>query len=163
MGKTIDLLLSTLEEIFEKGEWGAHAPLLASVRDLTPVQAAWSPAPERKSIWQNVNHVTFWKTYLLSRMAGEPARPSGWYRDLDWREITEVTDENWRGAIDRLVEAEATVLAELGRRQDADLEELIVGTKVPIYHWVQRIIAHDCYHCGQIMYLRALQGLPPIE
>jgi hypothetical protein len=25
------------------------------------------------------------------------------------------------------------------------------------------LLMHDCYHVGQIMYIRSLQGLPPLE
>lgn len=161
MRSSVDRLIETLDQFFAKGEWGLIPTLLSTVKDLTPAQAAWKPVPQRKSIWQNVNHIAFWLEYMTSRMAGEPPRPPGWHVDLDWREIVEVNEEAWRAAIQRLIDAHTAVKAQLVTITDEQLDRPVVGRRRPVslYGWIQRIIAHNTYHCGQIRYLRALQGL----
>jgi len=51
------------------------------------------------------------------------------------------------------------VKAELTRRSDDELNQTLPGTDVPLSAIIQGIIAHDSYHCGQIHYIRAIQGI----
>lgn len=102
----------------------------------------------------------FWREYVLARLRNEslpdvaarnwtepPSTGEGaWqadlqgYRDLHVRLMDEV----------RLL-TEQRLMTELGRR---DLR---------FYHLVVGLLGHDSYHAGQIAYVRALQGLPPVE
>jgi len=127
---------------------GWHVSLWDSVKDLTAAQAVWAPAPSRNSIWQIVDHVALWKDDGARRISGQPRRPSGWHRGVDWRPIPVVTENAWRGSLQELRDAHARVTAALGEHGDADLET------------IRGLIAHDSYHGGQICYLRALQGIP---
>jgi len=43
---------------------------------------------------------------------------------------------------------------------DGDLRAPGPGSSEPRLATVTGLIAHDSYHCGQICYLRALQGVP---
>ena len=163
MGTAVDRGLAFLDTVSVGGDWVSHAPLLASIQDLAAAQAAWKPSPERKSIWEIANHVAFWTEYFVSRMAGEPPRPSGWYKDLQWQGLPEVTEDGWREAIQRLRDAHEAFKAELAKRTDEQLEQPLPGGRTPLFAYIQTEVTHRCYHCGQIMYLRALQGLPPLE
>lgn len=157
MGAAVDHNLKLLNEVFEQER--SHAPLLTSVHDLTAAQAAWKPSPERNSIWKIVNHVSLWKEYSARRMAGEPPRPFGWAKEVDWQEILEVTEEAWRASVQRLRHAHAAVKAELAKRSDDDLERPLPGGRYPLYR-IQSVAVHNAYHVGQIRYIRALQGVP---
>lgn len=163
MGVLIDRMLSFLDTVSERGLWASHAPLLASIEDLTAAQAAWRPSPQRKSIWEIVNHVAFWTEYYVSRMAGELPRPPGWYTDIQWQEIPETTEQAWRATIQRLRDAHEALKAEVANRADEQLDHPMPGGQAPLYAVIQVEATHRSYHCGQIMYLRALQGLPPLE
>lgn len=163
MGAALDRALLFLDTISEGGEWRSHAPLLASIQDLSAAQAAWKPSPQRKSIWEIVNHVAFWTEYYVSRMGGEPPRPSGWYKDVQWPGIPEATEEAWQATIRRLKDAIRAFRAEIAQRFDEQLDQPLPGRQAPLYAYAQVDGTHRCYHCGQIMYLRALQGLPPLE
>lgn len=163
MGAAVDRVIAFLDTISEGGEWSSHAPLLTSIPDLSAAQAAWKPSSQRKSIWEIVNHVTFWTEYYVSRMAGEPPRPSGWFKDIQWPGTPEVTTEAWQATIRRLQDATQAFKAEIAKRSDEHLDQPLLGGRAPLYAHVQVDATHRSYHCGQIMYLRALQGLPPLE
>src|SRR5688572_1266931 len=54
-----EYLIKTWDEGWEKSWWW---PAFSVVfQDLTPQQAAWKPSPQRHSIWQILNHMTFWR------------------------------------------------------------------------------------------------------
>lgn len=161
MGHTIERILENMDWVFNKDGW--HAPLLKSVQDLTAGQAAWQPEPERNSIWQIVDHVALWKEYYTNRMAGGPRWERGWRKKLDWQEVTDVSEPAWRAAVQRLVDAHEAVKAELSKRTDEDLTRMLpdsayTGSKYPLSS-IEGMVAHDAYHCGQIRYIRALQGV----
>lgn len=157
MGAQVDRILRLWDETFEKESW--HVPLIDAVRGLQAAQAAWKPAPERHSIWQIVEHLIFWKEYMLSRLRGAPRGPSGWAKGLDWKDVWETTDSAWEDTLRRLVEVQKALKAELGRRSDDDLDVPLPGSSFPLFT-IQTMAVHDAYHCGQICYLRALQGIP---
>ncbi|HZW10867.1 MAG TPA: DinB family protein [Phycisphaerales bacterium] len=133
---------------WSKGLWAASWS--RSIEGLTPAQASWSPAPGRHSIWQIVLHMVFWRETYLRRLAtGE--QTSDEERDrLNFPEITGVTEASWADARRRLAETHARVARAL---RDPD----------PKHDVLAAFLTHDCYHMGQVNYLRAMQGLAPIE
>ena len=146
MERDRELLASMWNECWDKsGWWPAFQPSFA---DLTPAQAAWKPSPQRHSIWQNLNHILFWREVVLRRLRGEsPAQD-----EIDRRNFEDppaVTDSAWRDALERL------------ERTHRDFAAAIADPKTPIDR-VKFLLPHDAYHVGQVMYLRALQGLAPV-
>src|SRR5262249_42751421 len=138
-----ELLLKLWDESWTEGIW--IAPWKGAVESLTPEQAAWRPAPERHCIWQLVNHVSIWREYTLAKLAGggHPTRDevlSGNFAMPD-----SPTDAEWHRALERLHASHLAMAAALAQ-PTAPLDRLR-------YH-----LGHDCYHLGQIMYVRALQG-----
>jgi len=141
----------------------SHAPLLTAIKDLTPEQAAWTPSRDRKSIWQNVKHIAFWTSYYAERLAGEPRRPAGWYRDIQWEEVVAPTAQAWAEAIQQMINAQNAFHSQVARLTDDQVDKPLRDTEAPIYDFIQTVITHNSYHCGQIMYLRALQALRPLD
>lgn len=160
----MDRYLELWDYVFEKEAW--HVPLATAIRDLTAAKAAWKPAPQRHSIWQIVDHLSLWKEYFAGRLRGEPVgRPSDWAKDRDWQEIPEVTEQAWQASVRRLMNARAALKAEFAQRTDDDLERPLPGSEStdPLYTVFYTVLGeaeHDAYHCGQICYIRALQGIP---
>ncbi|MGD9690809.1 MAG: DinB family protein [Phycisphaerales bacterium] len=127
------------------------APWVKAIEGLTPEQAAWSPAPGRHSIWQIVNHVCFWREVTMTKL--DPSRTSPRAEDaatLNFEPPAAITSGAWEQTRTRFKKSHDDLAAMLSR-PDASTER-------PAGHLV-----HDAYHLGQIMYLRALQGLPKIE
>jgi uncharacterized damage-inducible protein DinB len=157
----VDRYARSLEQGFE--EELSHVPLLRSLEGLTPERAAWKPSPQRKSIWQNVAHIAFWTSYYAGRLGGEAPRPSGWYQDLQWVDVTEVTDERWKETVQAMIRAQEAFELEVRKLSENDLDKPLHGGENPIYEFITVVMTHNSYHCGQIMYLRALQGMDPLD
>ncbi len=153
-GREVGHLLTALASNFE----GKPDSLLSSIRGLTAEQAVWTPGEGRHSIWQIVNHVAIWDERLADVLAGKPDWPEGWWTTRDWQPIARTTEEEWRAAIRRMTAAHSAVKAHVERVSDDDLER-VVGQE-PLYTWILGSVLHMTYACGQVRYLRALQGVP---
>ena len=131
--------------------WGAYTWIPGwekSFADLTPQQAAWKPSPERNSIWQHLNHICFWRETVLRRLRNDSPGEAE-IQKQNFLAPAEVTAEAWQAARERLKRAHEAIRAAIGDPQ------------VPIEK-LQYLLPHDAYHLGQVMLLRALQGIPPV-
>jgi hypothetical protein len=136
------------QDLWSEGLWAA--PWSKAVADLTAAQAAWKPSPDRHSIWQLAVHVMFWREYYLNKkLRGEkPTDVEVARRNFEQPAI--VDDATWAETKRRL---EASHAATSAAFDDDRLPPRDLG----------QILAHDAYHLGQVMMLRAMQGLKPIE
>ncbi|HRQ72599.1 MAG TPA: DinB family protein [Phycisphaerales bacterium] len=136
------------DEVLTEGHWAAS--WRASLDALTAEQAAWSPAPERHSIWQIVLHMVFWREVALRRArTGQGPTPDERAR-LNFPEITDRSEAAWTEAKRRLEDTHARIAAAL---RDPN----------PANDALAEFLPHDAYHFGQINYLRAMQGMEPID
>ena len=146
---------AALASFWEKAqhETGWTAPFGKAVDGLTAAQAAWKPAPERHSIWQIVNHLSFWREDVVrGNEAKGPASDELIERE-NWRAPASTgapTEGEWRAAQDRFRASHEAIVRSL-RETEWDPTSAL------------HVISHDFYHVGQIMLLRAMQGLKPIE
>lgn len=141
-------ILALWNEGWNSGLWAAAWS--KTVESLNAQQAAWKPAAQRKSIWQNIEHMIFWREVILRRAAGEKGPGDEEIARRNFPEPAAVTDEAYASLLTRLKASQDAIAAHLSKSGPAT-------DKIPY------VIAHDCYHMGQIHYIRALQGLPPIE
>ena len=119
-----------------------------AAKDLSAQQASWKPQAGRHSIWQNLNHICFWREVVVRRVNGE--KPAG--DELERRnfeEPAEPSDAAWRETIARFERSQKLV-------RDALASGKLTEEKFKF------MVPHDAYHMGQIMYLRALQEMPAI-
>jgi hypothetical protein len=143
-----ELLLKLWDESWDQGIW--IAPWNKAIGDLTPQQSAWKPAPERHSIWQMVNHVCLWREHTLKKIAGVATLSDDEMQRRNFEAPPAVSAGAWDESRRRL-----KITHDQIRGAIADPSKAF--ERLP-YH-----LGHDCYHLGQIMYLRAMQGLRPIE
>lgn len=137
-------------EAMREGLW--YAPWEKALDGLTPAQASWKPTEGRHSIWQLINHIVFWQDYTLRAAQGRKPDREAFAREVEernWEEPPQPTDAAWREARERFF-ASCRAMVHLVETAE-DLERTL-------YH-----LFHESYHFGQIMYLRAMQGLAPIE
>lgn len=145
-----DLLRRLWTEGLTDGLW--YAPWQKAIEGLTPQQAAWKPQPQRHSIWQLINHIIFWQDYTLRAARGAKPSREEFARETErrnWEEPAEITDTAWAAARERFMAS---------YRAMVELVSAAKESERPLYH-----LMHESYHFGQIMYLRAMQGLAPIE
>lgn len=140
-----EALLKQWNEAWETGLWAAAWK--KSLDGLTSAQAAWKPGPQRHSIWQIVEHVTYWREVALNRTAGGEGPSEEEVAQRNFPQPVSATEAAWQDLVRRFGETQRQVAAAL-QKPATKLEQL------------QYLVPHDCYHFGQVAYLRALQGLP---
>jgi len=153
-----DLFAKFWSEAWTDGLWAAS--WAKSVEGLTPEQAFWSPAPGRHSIWQIVMHMVYWRETWLTRVATGRNHTPEQYEAGNFPAPPPATDpaaraRAWSEAVRRLAETHTRIAAALAAGRSA-------SDKYPTDS-LMYFLPHDSYHFGQINYLRAMQGLKPIE
>lgn len=142
-----DDLLKHWNDAWTGGLWAA--PWSKAIDDLTPVQAAWSPSQGRHSIWQIVNHMIFWRDDALRALTNTRAKELERER-RNFEAPAEISPKAWDAVKRRFAETQQQV------------RDAIADPRNPLER-LQYLTFHDSYHIGQIMYLRSMQGLKPIE
>lgn len=122
---------------------------------LTAEQAAWKPAPDRHSIWELVNHMTFWREYFSHRAEGGAQATEEELDRLNWQEPAEITEDAWQVTRDRFAASHARVRAVMDDPATPPPPKPQLDLRYLLFH--------DSYHVGQIMYIRALLGREPLE
>ncbi len=142
-----DALLKTWDDAWTDGLW--YASWSKVLDDLTPQQVAWSPAPKRHSIWQIIDHMLFWREAAVRRATGGKLSDE------------EANSRNYRAT----PPPAASMLDDLRTRYRASHEQVRSAIADPNSDLARLapLPYHDSYHIGQVMYIRALQGLKPIE
>lgn len=132
-----------------------QASLLKQVEGLTMAQALYKPSPGRHGIWQIVRHIAYWKHWALTYL-NEDVKLNA--KEDNWAPMPEVqTDVTWQEEITRLKKLNDDCISSAEKLGD----ELMTSTEEKIIFFRQ-LMYHDCYHTGQIGYLRAMQGIDPV-
>jgi len=142
------LFAKLYRDFWTDGLWAA--PWSKALADLTPQQAVFKPAAGRKSIWQIVSHTCFWRDYHLDRLT-TGAKLSN--EEIAKAQHAEPTDPS------------PALLAQLREKLQASHHRMVAAIedeRLPLEKLVP-VLAHDAYHLGQIMYIRALLGFAPID
>lgn len=128
------------------------APWRDALNGISPAHAVWSPAPGRHSIWAHVSHMCFWREYLAMAARG-----------MDVPSDDEVRRRNFEAPASLLQTGHVEWIALCRRFEDSHRSMAAVYADQACHHdWMWGLIAHDSYHVGQVMLLRALQGLAPL-
>jgi len=137
-----------LNDTFGRRNWG-HQGLLAAAQGLTVEEASWNPPDLAHTIWQQLNHIAYWRRNILERVRGRHPRwnqawPRGGRTTAELRRTIRdlsALHEQLRTAILRLDPAE--LFTQMGSRYS--LAQLLLGEA-----------AHMSYHIGQITLSRKL-------
>jgi hypothetical protein len=130
------------------------APWVRALEGVSAEQAAWQPtgrdgAP-RHSIWQNVAHILLWRNVTFDILEGRGRPDDAELKARNFAAPAEATEAAWA--------ASRQALADSHRRMRALIADPSVPLDRPRFH-----VTHDAYHLGQIMYIRAMLGLPPAD
>jgi len=151
-------ILRTLDPPHGQAWHGGPTPV-GALRGVTAVQARWAPGRGRRSIWELVLHIAYWK-YAVRRHL-EPDVPRFPRRPANWPAIPSRPDERaWTR--DRALLADehgalvrALARFPLGRWNRVPAE----GKKWTFGDLIVGILSHDVYHTGQIQLLKRLYGI----
>lgn len=140
------------DEAWNDGLWAASWS--KAIDGLTSEQAAWAPVGvdgvARSSVWRIVLHMCFWRESWLRRVKTGIKPTDAEKKAGSEPTVTDTSEAAWRAARERF-ETSQRGMAEALRTTGAEGDTLIY------------FLPHDQYHMGQIMFLRAMLGLPPIE
>lgn len=140
------------DEAWREGLWAASWS--KAIEGLTAEQAAWAPTGvdgrPRHSIRQYVLHMIFWREGWLRRVATGVKLTDAEKAVGSFPELTDLSEDAWRRDRERLADTQARML-EAMKTRGPEADTLIY------------FLPHDQYHIGQIMLIRGLLGLPPIE
>ena len=155
MDAEIRLLLSLIDEAFEKKAW--HGPnLRGSFRGVTARQAAWRSKENRHNIWEIVLHAAYWKYIVTRRLRGEkrgsfPRKGSNWFV----RPIA-ATETAWREDIALLEDQHRKLRDAIAAMHPREIHRTPAGSKISNVRMIYGVAAHDVYHTGQIQLLKRL-------
>ncbi|WHZ58246.1 DinB family protein [Metabacillus sp. CT-WN-B3] len=150
----IEFLINVLDSTFDKESW--YAPLKHAIEGVTAEQASWRPAGEAaKTIWENVNHLIYYKERLVADMEGRE-----WTHHLSGDEnfyLTEQSNEDkeWKKVIERAENVHRSLRQILSGTSVEELDQNSLEGKL------LDIFLHDAYHTGQIIQIRKMQGSWP--
>jgi uncharacterized damage-inducible protein DinB len=151
------LVLENVQSRPGRGSWHGGPTAVGALRGVLAEQAAWTPAPGRKSIWQLALHIAYWKYAVRRRIEGGadsrfPRAPANWPR------LPEPADERaWRQDV-ALLKREHELLVDViaavaPSRYGVEVPE---GKRWTVGEMILGIAQHDAYHTGQIQLLKRL-------
>lgn len=177
-------LLFFIDTAYDHPSW--HGPnLRGSLRGVTPVQAAWRPAPARHNIWELAVHAAYWKYVAWRRLTGAK-RGSFMLGGSNFLERpvvnltrrggtsvpretvvppeakaslkTRLYERDWRADLDALHETHISLRDAIEQMDPSTLSKTLPGTgKVTRRALIAGIAAHDLYHAGQIQLIKRLR------
>ena len=86
------------DDLWKKNMW--WPAFSNSFADLTAEQAAWRPQAGRNSIWQNLNHISFWREVVVRRIDGEKPSDEEVER-RNFEQPAEPSERAWKDALAR--------------------------------------------------------------
>lgn len=155
--KISEVLLQNWDYVMDIEDWSP--PLSTALEGVSSDQASWKPeGVSGNTIWETVNHLTYYKERLLNKLKGLPQLPHPESNDATFT-VAVSGEEAWEQAVAKL------------KSVHASLREVIEALEEGAYDWggsghapgeeVMSLILHDAYHTGQIVLVRKLQGSWP--
>lgn len=153
---------------------GAHVDPVACVEDISAELATRTVAGYPHSIWQIVEHMSYWMDFELRKIAGEvPKYPEkameSWPPHPDNAGEGHPSEAQWSAVRQRFVELLAR-LATLADADSATLDKVVSDAdvmkksrQISVHATLWQITAHNSYHAGQIALLRRQAGAWPPE
>jgi uncharacterized damage-inducible protein DinB len=153
----LDLLLWNLQPGPGRRNWHGGPSPVTAVRGLTAEAAAWRPTPRRKSVWELVLHIAYWKYTVRRHLTTGPV-PRFPRRPANFPRLPRPADEQAWAADTALLRSEHERLVEAVRGLSARRLSTIppAGKRWTYGELVLGIAAHDAYHTGQIQLLKRL-------
>ncbi|PJN57257.1 hypothetical protein PAEVO_39910 [Paenibacillus sp. GM2FR] len=148
-----ELLLQNWDYTMGQEDW--YPPILPALKDVTVEQALWKPEGQAaNSIWENVQHLLYYKQRLLARLEGTPLPDEGIGNDETFL-IHDPSEEAWNMAREQIQDVHGALRHKFEEMPEAEIIESPQR--------ILSLIMHDAYHTGQIVFLRKLQGSWPAK
>lgn len=147
------LLQDQIDAITTQVHW--FAGLERALEGSTAAEAAWRPAEGLNTIWQLVNHMTFWTQYMINLLTNQ-TNPEGHIENaITFGAPGDEDDEaGWSAAKEGLFAVQAKLKSIAA---ETDLAQA-VGKSATIGKVIIDVTTHNAMHLGQIILLRKLRA-----
>lgn len=152
----IRLILDTLRQTFDGRAW--HGPSFIDVLDgVDKTQASERLIEARHTIWEIVNHCSYWMEAVTRALQGE--RMPDIVSTEDWPQMGE-TSEDWTKTRERLKKVYEQLISSVKDFDNSLFTQKISGSfhgrryTVTYRRMLHGISDHNTYHAGQIAVLR---------
>ncbi|HEY1022127.1 MAG TPA: DinB family protein [Flavisolibacter sp.] len=147
----MDLLVEQLKDTWEGDPWFGRKGkvLLAEVEE----SMAFIKLNGQHSILELVWHMANWKAFAVNRLQANAPEDLHYFETQDWQELDHKNKALWKQGLQKLEEAQATLLAVLQQLDDAALEQNVRERDYNNRKLINGVIQHDIYHLGQIAYI----------
>jgi len=161
IGNMVDvrtLLLQQMDyRIDDSDSW--YVPLAAALEGVTARTASWRPNETFNSIWQLVNHLTFWTEFVSNRLGGASPTDQPIDNQATFGESGNADDEQeWCEAVSRLYVVYREFRERLEMATTDDMARALNSAGILAHTMIGGCLMHVAYHLGQIVLLRRLQG-----
>lgn len=157
------LLQGHVQGTFFGGAW--YGPYKHALEGISAGQAAWTPDGKVNTIWQIVNHVTFYTKVQAEMLGGAPPRTEWPTNEETFGAPGDPSDQaGWEEARASLFMAAEAFKEAIGRLSEAELDTPRPGEELPVSFKIGDVNLHNAHHLGQIVTLLQTQGAwKPIE
>ncbi|MBI3459676.1 DinB family protein [Candidatus Acetothermia bacterium] len=132
--------------------------MLDAIKGLSAEQAAWKPRKkDARSVWEIVNHVAFWKDAMARSLEKKPWLDASKHKV--WPPVEEISEAAWAESVEHLKSRHRAFMRCMGKLSIENLDKPSPKEKRKLGEHIYGVLAHDCYHTGQILILRQLQGI----
>ncbi len=146
----VKFLLDQIKTTFNGDSW--HGPnLIKTLEGVDLEQARAKQLGERHTIWELVDHTTYWLEEVKKAMQGNKITEVDF--DLNWPKMG-YTEEDWELSVKRLEAAVNMLLDELADWTNEDLARTVPEAKFTFKQMLHGAVHHNLYHAGQINILK---------
>lgn len=146
----VKFLIDQIKTTFNGDSW--HGPsLMRNLKGVTKEEALKRPLGERHTIWELVDHMTFWLKEVNKTLKGEAMTTPSSVKD--WPPMGK-TEEQWEKSVKDLEFAVNTLVEQLDQWNNEMLERTVPGAKYNFRQMLHGALHHNLYHSGQIAILR---------
>lgn len=152
----LEQLIKEYSDFYQGTPWYGRS-FTEIVNDITAPEAL-AVAGNGQSIAQLLCHLIKWRKSLTIRLLGNTDFRASDQDPDNWPAQNTLNAEVWEQAKTEFGELQATIIAELKKREESFLDELFVpGNERYTYRYlIIGVIQHDIYHLGQISLMKQL-------
>jgi uncharacterized damage-inducible protein DinB len=152
-----EFLLDQLEVCRNVESW--IQPLSAALENLSLEDISWRQNNFTHTIGEIVYHLYFYNERWLRRFKGEIPIEVIESNASTFREMENLTREDWQELVERLDENLANWQQAINEADESKLYESIPNFPVDAIWWraLSNLCTHNAYHIGQILYIRKAQ------
>jgi uncharacterized damage-inducible protein DinB len=150
----VKFLMDQIRTTFSGDSW--HGPsVMKTLEGIDAAQASARPLGERHTVWELVDHMTYWLEEVLKSLRDRRVpKPD---KVVDWPGMGS-GEKQWRESVRRLEAAVNTLVDELASWSNRELDETVAGANYSYRQMLLGAVHHNLYHAGQIAILKRKAG-----